>query len=91
MSDADVLIVGAGAGGGVAAWALTRLGARVRLFETGPRFAPSRYQTHGQDWEIQPSQFMELAHDERRRSYESAPGQLLDPAFSHLATRSPTL
>ncbi len=31
----DVVIVGSGAGGGMAAWSLTRSGARVALLEAG--------------------------------------------------------
>ena len=91
MADADVCVVGAGAGGAVAAWALTRSGLRVRLLETGPRFDPARYGTHQQDWELEPSVLDAVATDEAHRSYESAPGEALDPAFAHLRSRSPTL
>lgn len=36
----DVVIVGSGAGGGMAAWRLTRAGARVALLEAGPLWWP---------------------------------------------------
>ena len=44
--DADVCIVGAGAGGAVAAWALARRNVNVLLLEAGPRFAPADYGSH---------------------------------------------
>jgi choline dehydrogenase-like flavoprotein len=41
----DVCIVGSGAGGGMAAWALTRAGARVVMLEAGPAWYASRDST----------------------------------------------
>ena len=38
----DVCIVGSGAGGGMAAYALTRAGARVALLEAGPEWYSTR-------------------------------------------------
>jgi choline dehydrogenase-like flavoprotein len=91
VADVDVCVVGAGAGGGVFAWAAAREGLRVRLLETGPRFDPSHFGTHAQDWEREPSRLLAVRQDPVRRSYESAAGEALDPAFSHLASQSPTL
>ena len=91
MAEVDVCIVGAGAGGAVAAWALVRQGVRVRLLETGPRFDPTRYATHDQDWELDQSPFDAVASDPERQSYESAPGETLDPEFEHLRSRTLTL
>jgi choline dehydrogenase-like flavoprotein len=91
LAEVDVCIVGAGAGGAVAAWALVRQGLRVRLLETGPRFDPTRYATHDQDWELDPSPFDTVALNPERQSYESAPGEVLDPDFEHLRSRSLTL
>src|SRR5690348_9072106 len=36
----DAIIIGAGAGGGACAWALTRRKARVLVLEAGPRYDP---------------------------------------------------
>jgi choline dehydrogenase-like flavoprotein len=38
MADFDALVIGSGAGGGTAAWALSRAGKKVLLLERGPRF-----------------------------------------------------
>lgn len=88
MSEADVIVVGAGAGGAVAAWALVQRGVSVLLLETGPRLDPAQYATHAQDWEAQPSAFERVSEAPERRSYESAPGQPLDPAFAQLRSRT---
>ena len=50
----DVIIIGAGAGGGACAWALTRKGLRVLVLEAGPAFDPySDYRLHEENWEQQ--------------------------------------
>ncbi|MCP3998003.1 MAG: GMC family oxidoreductase [bacterium] len=90
MSEVDVCIVGAGAGGAVAAWALTQRGIRVRLLETGPRFDPEHYRTHDRDWEVHFTRFAEEASAERYSSYESSSGQDLDPRYAHLASNTPS-
>jgi choline dehydrogenase-like flavoprotein len=86
--EADVCVVGGGAGGAVAAWALARRGARVTLLETGPRIRPSDFSTHGQDFELWPSPLARTAAAPEHESYESAPGEPLDPRFAHLASAS---
>lgn len=54
MTDhADVLIVGAGASGGVAALRLARGGMRVVCLEQGEWQEPARYPGAGPDWELQ--------------------------------------
>jgi len=48
----DVVIVGSGAGGGAAAWALSRRGVRVLVLEAGPAFDPySDYRLSSNEWE----------------------------------------
>jgi choline dehydrogenase-like flavoprotein len=48
----DVIIIGSGAGGGAAAWALTRRNVRVLVLEAGPSFDPLQdYHLHLNDWE----------------------------------------
>ena len=89
-ADTDVCIVGAGAGGAVAAWALVRRGVHVLLLERGPRFSPSDYETHSPDWEVRSSPLAAFSEAPEQRSYESASGEPLDPRYAHLASRSPT-
>jgi choline dehydrogenase-like flavoprotein len=89
-ADTEVCIIGAGAGGAVAAWALTRLGVSVLLLEAGPRFAPEAYGTHRPDWELTPSPFERASRDPGNPSYESAAGSRLDPDFAHLGSQTPT-
>ena len=49
----DAIVVGAGAGGGAAAYGLTRRGRSVLLLDAGPRFDPSTdYPLTGADWEL---------------------------------------
>jgi choline dehydrogenase-like flavoprotein len=48
----DVVVVGSGAGGAAAAWALVEAGLRVLLLEAGPRFDPAvDYPQTAPDWE----------------------------------------
>lgn len=48
----DAVIIGAGAGGGASAWALTRKGLRVLVLEAGPRFeAAIDYRASSPEWE----------------------------------------
>lgn len=54
MTKVDVTIIGAGAGGGAAAWALTRRGLTVQILEAGPRFDPDKdFRLDRPDWEVQ--------------------------------------
>ncbi len=87
MKEAEVCVVGAGAGGAVAAWALVQRGVRVLLLESGPRYDPARYTTHEQDVDILSAPFRRFTR-EAEPSYRSGPGQELDPDFAQLASDS---
>jgi choline dehydrogenase-like flavoprotein len=65
----DAIIVGSGAGGGTAAYRLTKAGMKVLLLEQGPRFDPYKdYPLSREDWET-------VEHFEKRNpdSYVSSP------------------
>ncbi len=82
MSDAaDVIIVGAGAGGSAAAWALSKAGLRVLILESGPFYDSHRdYKTHTMQWEQN-----EFPHKAPGPApYSFAPLQLLDPKWDDL-------
>jgi len=62
--DHDVVIIGSGASGGMAAWNLTRKGANVLMLEAGERFERAEFWSHVKPWEER----------ERRRRGERSPG-----------------
>ena len=62
--DHDVVIIGSGASGGMAAWNLTRKGAKVLMLEAGERFERADFWSHVKPWEAR----------ERRRRGERSPG-----------------
>jgi choline dehydrogenase-like flavoprotein len=81
----DVVIVGSGAGGAAAAWALTTDGARVLLLEAGPAYDPaSDYRLDRDDWER--TRFPEKVPSRNRQSF--APMQRLDARWDHLRSWS---
>jgi choline dehydrogenase-like flavoprotein len=47
----DVLIIGSGAAGGMAAWNLTRQGVNVLMLDAGTKFQPKTYWSHVKPWE----------------------------------------
>ena len=47
----DVVIVGSGASGGMAAWNLTRKGIKVLLLDAGSKFPRSQFWSHVKPWE----------------------------------------
>ncbi|MBI3210941.1 MAG: GMC family oxidoreductase [Candidatus Solibacter usitatus] len=47
----DVIIIGSGASGGMAAWNLTRQGVNVLLLDAGTRFPRSSFWSHVKPWE----------------------------------------
>jgi choline dehydrogenase-like flavoprotein len=77
----DVVIVGSGAGGGAAAWALSRRGVRVLVLEAGPAFDPFRdYRLSTNDWEQH--RFPEKQGSQGTHTF--APMQLLEPRWQDL-------
>jgi len=83
--EADVVVIGCGAGGAACAWRLASRGLRVLVLETGPWYDPARdYRLHRDDWER--SRFPhKLDPDE---GYVIAPLQRLDPGHAHLRSWS---
>ncbi len=72
----DVVIVGSGAGGAAAAWALTEAGLHVLLLEAGPRFDPGRdYPMTQPDWE--------------RRVFPTPPGSRAEILYGDLGALDP--
>ena len=49
--EADVVIIGSGAAGGMAAWNLTRKGLKVLVLEAGRKFDRSEFWSHVKPWE----------------------------------------
>lgn len=47
----DVVVIGSGAAGGMAAWNLSRQGVDVLLLDAGTRFNPASYWSHVKPWE----------------------------------------
>ena len=47
----DVVIIGTGAAGGMAAWNLTRQGINVLMLDAGTRFDRARFWSHVKPWE----------------------------------------
>jgi choline dehydrogenase-like flavoprotein len=77
----DVVIIGAGAGGGSVAYGLARAGVRVLLLEAGPRFDPAAdFRLDLPAWEL--SRFPHKPGS--RGSYSYAELQRLDPHRQHL-------
>jgi len=79
----DVIIVGSGASGGMAAWNLTRMGLHVLVLDAGTKFQRSKFWTHVKPWEWRervsrgehPPQF-EL--DRKEQPYTWTEGQFFD-------------
>lgn len=49
----DVVVIGSGAAGGMAAWNLTRQGVNVVMLDAGRKFNRSEFWTHVKPWEFQ--------------------------------------
>lgn len=80
----DVLVVGAGAGGSAAAWALARHGLSVAVVDAGPVFTQSDYSVAADDWEKQGFPKKEGS----RGTHLFGPGQQFDPKWNALRSMS---
>lgn len=81
----DVVIVGAGAGGGACAWALCTAGVNVLLLEAGPVYDPYKdYQLDQIQWEQKTFPDKKENHD----FYSVAPMQALSKQQAHLRSRN---
>jgi choline dehydrogenase-like flavoprotein len=49
-SEYDVVIIGSGAAGGMAAWNLTRQGVNVLVLDAGEKFSRSKFWSHVKPW-----------------------------------------
>jgi choline dehydrogenase-like flavoprotein len=66
----DVIVIGSGASGGMAAWNLTRKGVNVTMLDAGRKFERSEFWTHVKPWERQ----------QRLDAGQKPPSIVLDPA-----------
>ena len=79
--DVDVVVIGSGAAGGMAAWNLTRKGAKVLILEAGEKFDRADFWSHVKPWEARerfkrgerPPDFEGLP--DKESPYAVAPGQ----------------
>ena len=79
----DVVIIGSGASGGMAAWNLTRQGMKVLMLDAGTKFARSQFWSHVKPWQAQqklaagqkPPQFYV---DLKTAPFQTPPGQPFD-------------
>jgi len=81
--EADICIIGSGAGGGVMAYALSQAGFSVVVLEAGPRFNPNQYPLNQTHWERLPHAFIS-SQDALRDRYTVDPPEVLDRHYSHL-------
>lgn len=79
----DVIVIGSGAAGGMAAWNLTRQGVDVLMLDAGMRFNRASFWTHVRPWEWQQrlsrgQQPPRIVLDKNEQPYETPPGQPFD-------------
>ena len=79
----DVVIIGAGAGGGACAWALATRGVKVLVLDAGPRFDPEKdYNLENPNWEQ--ASFPKKKNSEGRYTFGDM--QKLDKKWQHLSS-----
>ncbi len=82
MADADVIVIGAGAGGLAAAWRLTTLGANVILLEAGRHYQPDRdYPQDSDDFEARAFPYDMVRDEGGRPRYTFGAAQEVGPAW----------
>lgn len=83
MSDSDVVIVGAGAGGLAAAWRLTSRGARVTLLEAGREYNPlDDYPQTADDFELRPFPYDATTDEDGQPRYGFGIAQQIEPEWN---------
>ena len=83
MADADVVVVGAGAGGLAAAWRLTAAGAHVVLLEAGRQYRPETdYPEDQDDFELREFPFDPVHDEEGRPRVTFGPRQEIGPEWA---------
>ncbi|MDA0663301.1 MAG: FAD-binding protein [Proteobacteria bacterium] len=81
MVQIDAIVIGSGAGGAAAAWALAERGASVLLLESGPAYDPfSDYRLDRPDWAL--DEFPAKVPVFNRQTV--APSQALEPKWTGL-------
>ena len=89
MADADVVIVGAGAGGLAAAWRLTAAGMRVVLIEAGRAYRPEvDYPQDQDDFELHDLPFDPVNDERGKPRYAFGPQQEVGPEWDDLRSRN---
>ncbi len=86
--EVDICIVGSGAGGAVAAYALGTAGFSVTVLEAGPRYSTSHYQMNKKKWEKDSYPFVNQTETKQKNLYTYSTPEKLDPAYAHLRSRT---
>lgn len=91
ISDPDVVIIGAGAGGAACAWALTQMKVRVVVLEAGPWFDPNKdYLLDRMNWEQEmfPGSLKTQGHYSFGALQELKPRYNLLRSWNHISGRT---
>ena len=86
--ESDVCIIGSGAGGAVAAYALGKAGFSVVVLEAGPRFDISEYTSNQKDWELRLNPFIDEVERSKHYKYTYKEPEILDSSLSHLRSKT---
>jgi len=86
--ETDICIIGSGAGGAVAAYALGKAGFSVVVLEAGPRFNISDYKSNKKDWELLSNPFVDDVERSKHYKYTYENPEALDSSLSHLRSKT---